>query len=84
MIKKKVLFSSYRKREQFTLARMNFNINADHYINIIKELTKELLIDFDKAKLDQSIGMSTLDKFVYNIKRLTIINYRKMKGNRYE
>lgn len=84
VIKKKVLFSSYRKGEQFTLARMNFNINADHYINIIKELTKELLIDFDKAKLDQSIGMSTLDKFVYNIKRLTIINYRKMKGNRYE
>ena len=84
VIKKKVLFSSYRKGEQFTLARMNFNINADHYIDIIKELTKELLIDFEKAKLNQSIGMSTFDKFVYNIKRLTIINYRKMKGNRYE
>ena len=49
---------------------MNFNINADYYISLIKQITKEPLIDFDRVKLDQSSGMSALDKFVYNIKRV--------------
>jgi lipopolysaccharide biosynthesis protein len=84
MIKKKILFYSYRKPELFTLARMNFNINADYYISLIKQITKEPLIDFDRVKLDQSSGMSALDKFVYNIKRVSILTYRKLKGKRHE
>ncbi len=84
LIKKKILFHSYRKPELFTLARMNFNINADYYISLIKQITKEPLIDFDKVKLDQSSGMSALDKFVYNVKRVSILTYRKLKGKRHE
>jgi lipopolysaccharide biosynthesis protein len=84
MIKKKILFYSYRKPELFTLARMNFNINADYYISLIKQITKEPLIDFDRVKLDQSSGMSALDKFVYNIKRVSILNYRKFKGKHHD
>ncbi len=84
MIKKKILFQSYRKPELFTLARMNFNINADYYIHLIKQLTKERLIDFDRVKQDQVSQMSALDKFVYHIKRISILNYRKLTGKRHD
>lgn len=80
MIKKKILFHSYRKPELFTLARMNFNINADYYINLIKQITQEPLIDFEKVKLDQVSQMTAFDKFVYNFKRISILNFRKLKG----
>ena len=84
MIKKKILFHSYRKPELFTLARMNFNINADYYINLIKQITKEPLVDFEKVKQDQSSQMNALDKFVYYIKRVSIRNYRKLKGKHHD
>ena len=84
MIKKKILFHSYRKSELFTLARMNFNINADYYINLIKSITKEPLVDFDKVRQDHPSHMSTLNKFVYNVKRVSILNYRKLKGKHHD
>lgn len=80
MIKKKILFHSYRKPELFTLARMNFNINADYYIRLIKEITKDLLIDMDKVKMDQAKGMNRLDVFIYNVKRRLIQTYKMLKG----
>lgn len=84
MIKKKILFHSYRKPELFTLARMNFNINADYYIDLIKQVNTESLIDFEKVKKDQVSHMSTFDKFVYNFKRVSILNYRKLKGKNHD
>ena len=84
MIKKKILFSSYRKSELFTLARMNFNINVDHYLSLIKKITYEPLIDFEKVKKDQEHGMHTWDCFVYNTKRNLIQTYRKLKGKHNE
>ena len=84
MMKKKILFNSYRRPELFTLARMNFNINADHYINLINQLSKEPLIDFEKVKKDQPSDMSALDKVIYNIKRVLILNYRKLKGRHHD
>ena len=80
LIKKKILFQSYRKSELFTLARMNFNISADYYINLIKHITKEEIIDFEKVKLDQSSKMNIFDKLVYNLKRISILRFRKLKG----
>lgn len=50
LIKKKILFASYRQDELFTLARMNFNVSASYYIKKIKALNTELIIDFSKLK----------------------------------
>ena len=80
MIKKKILFYSYRKPELFTLARMNFNIDSGYYIKLIKQITKEPIIDFEKVKQDQVADMSTFDIFQYNMKRTFIRNFRKLTG----
>jgi lipopolysaccharide biosynthesis protein len=82
MIKKKILFYSYRKPELFTLARMNFNINADYYISLIKQITKEPLIDFDRVKKDYEMGMNSCEIVLYNLKRISIKNYKILKGNK--
>ncbi|MES2762086.1 MAG: rhamnan synthesis F family protein [Bacteroidota bacterium] len=84
MIKKKIVFASYRKPELFTLARMNFNINAGHYVDLIKQITKEPIIDFEKVKKDQATGMNMLDRLIYNAKRNFILTYRKLKGKRHD
>lgn len=80
MIKKKILFYSYRKPELFTLARMNFNIDAGYYIKLIRQITKEPIIDFEKVKQDQLVEMSTFDIFLYNTKKTFIRNFRKLSG----
>jgi len=80
LIKKKIIYNAYRKDELFSLARMNFNINADYYINLIKQINTDSLIDFEKVKLDQVSQMTAFDKFVYNFKRVMILNFRKLKG----
>lgn len=84
MIKKKIVFASYRQSELLTLARMNFNIKSDDYIKLIQQITHEPLIDFEKVKEDQASGMNTLDYLVYNTKRNLIQTYRKLKGKRYD
>ncbi|MES2568229.1 MAG: rhamnan synthesis F family protein [Bacteroidota bacterium] len=80
MIKKKIIFSSYRKPELFTLARMNFNIDADYYINLIKKINSGILIDFNKVKDDQKSEMNAFDKFQYNLKRVFIRGVRQLSG----
>jgi lipopolysaccharide biosynthesis protein len=57
LIKKKILFESYRKDELFTLARMN--------IDLIKKNSKELIIDFKKLESDKSENMGWLTKVKY-------------------
>jgi lipopolysaccharide biosynthesis protein len=84
MIKKKIIFASYRGPELFTLARMNFNIDADHYIDLIKRITKQPLIDFERVKKDQKHEMNMVDRLVYHAKRNFIQMYRKLKGKRYD
>jgi len=49
VIKKKVIFCSFRKDELLNLIRMNFNIDPLYHIRLIKEINQsEQLIDFNK------------------------------------
>lgn len=67
MIKKKILFGSYRKDELNTLARMNFNIDRDHYFELLSA-DKDLVIDLDRLK-KQKGEMSNSEIFSFNVRR---------------
>lgn len=79
MIKKKILFSSYRKNELFTLARMNFKINPEFYIQLIKNKNKQLLISFEDLLDYEKNTLNTFSKLKYNLTRILIQLYRKFK-----
>jgi rhamnosyltransferase len=67
VIKKKILFASYRKDELFTLARMRFNISLSHYINLIKKNCKTIILDLEKLRTDQENSISIMAKIKYAI-----------------
>ena len=67
VIKKKILFASYRKDELFTLARMRFNISLSHYINLIKKNCKTIILDLEKLNTDQENSISIMAKIKYAI-----------------
>jgi rhamnosyltransferase len=75
VIKKKILFASYRKDELFTLARMRFNISLSHYINLIKKNCKTIILDLEKLKTDQenSISINAKIKYVINLNLIAVI-----------
>lgn len=53
LIKKKIIFSSFRKEEYYSLMLMNFNINPRGYINLIKKVNgKNLIFNFDSVASD--------------------------------
>jgi lipopolysaccharide biosynthesis protein len=67
MIKKKIIFRSYRKGEYLSMLRMNFELNQNHYIDLIKKVNKnETLINFDLAIKDFKRS-SNIDIYLYNI-----------------
>lgn len=72
LIKKKILFSSYRKDELFTLARMNFDLNPSHYVRLIKKCNALLILDFEKLKSDQINSIETIVKIRYWLMRNVI------------
>jgi rhamnosyltransferase len=74
VIKKKILFASYRKDELFTLARMRFNISLSHYINLIKKNCKTIILDLEKLKTDQenSISINAKIKYVINLNLIAV------------
>ena len=66
MIKKKIIFRSYRKGEYLSMLRMNFKLNQNVYIKLIKEVNKnQSLIDFDLAIKDFKRS-NNLDIYIYN------------------
>jgi hypothetical protein len=75
LIKKKILFASYRKDELFTLARMKFNISPDHYIKLIKKNCKNIILDFEKLRRDveNSINMASKIKYAFNLNLIAFI-----------
>lgn len=79
LIKKKILFSSYRKEELFTLARMNFNIDVKGYIQLIHEQKHSLIISFDKLLTLENNKMNGFQVMKYNITRSLIQLLRKIK-----
>lgn len=67
VIKKKILYSSYRKRELTTLARMNFNINPVYYVEMIKKTVKDPIIDFEKVLMQKEGSISLFDALKYKV-----------------
>lgn len=72
VIKKKILYSSYRKRELTTLARMNFKINPIYYVEMIKKTVKDPIIDFEKVLMQKEGSMSLFQVLKYAVTRRLI------------
>jgi lipopolysaccharide biosynthesis protein len=83
LIKKKILFESYRKDELFTLARMNFNISVAYYINLIKMNSKNLVIDLNKLDADKSEILPWLEKIKYQLSVAGINTVRHFRKRKY-
>ncbi|MEO5572125.1 MAG: hypothetical protein ABIT08_09265 [Bacteroidia bacterium] len=80
LIKKKIIYCSFRKEEYFSLMRMNFNIDPRHHIKLIKKVNgNNLIIDFDLITKD----IFTSDFFrriqIYRIKNYLFQLMRKLK-----
>jgi lipopolysaccharide biosynthesis protein len=71
LIKKKILFASYRKDELGNLARMGLNIDPLHYYSLIKQ-QKDLVIDLDRLQKENPPQMSSFQILSFNIKKALI------------
>jgi lipopolysaccharide biosynthesis protein len=71
VIKTKILFSSYRNDELPNLARMGFNMDVDHYYQLMAK-QKDLIIDPIELKKQFPPQMSSIDVLVFNLKRSLI------------
>jgi lipopolysaccharide biosynthesis protein len=67
MIKKKIIFGSYRKGEPLHLRAINFNFNASYYIRLIKKYNRESIIDFDLLRLDYNYYSTSVKLFKLQI-----------------
>ncbi len=67
LIKKKIIFRSYRRAEYISLLRMRFNIDHRHYIELIERTNKnQPCIDFERALKDFS-NANLFDIYLYKI-----------------
>ena len=67
LIKKKIIFRSYRKGEYLSLLRMKFNINQLYYIKYIENSNEnEKLINFDLV-LNDFPNKNIFDIYIYRI-----------------
>jgi lipopolysaccharide biosynthesis protein len=82
LIKKKILLASYRSDELFTLARMNFDVDQNHYRHLIEKQNSDLLLSFDKLYSLEKPVMSNFTRVKYKALRLLIKIYRKIKYGR--
>lgn len=80
LIKKKILFASYRPDEMLTLARMDFDVDATAYIKWIQAQNSELILSFEKVRNDAPKGLSTWQLCKHNLLRRLIKTYRKLKS----
>ncbi|WP_317897483.1 rhamnan synthesis F family protein [Aurantibacillus circumpalustris] len=69
LIKKKIIFSSYRRSELSTLARMIYNINPNDYLTKISKEGKNLIIDL-KRLIGVGEAMTKIDRINYSLLRL--------------
>jgi lipopolysaccharide biosynthesis protein len=78
LIKKKIIFSSYRKDELFTLARMNFKIASNRYLELI---FKDSLCFLDREELMNDVkgALNRFQKTKYEMMRLGIQTYKTFK-----
>ncbi|HKC68260.1 MAG TPA: rhamnan synthesis F family protein [Bacteroidia bacterium] len=79
MIKKKIIFRSFRKGEYLSMLRMNFKLNQNVYIKLIKEVNKNTpLINFDLAIKD----FKRSNKFDIYIYSFVLFWYRLAKRSK--
>ncbi len=76
LIKKKILFQSYRKDELFTLARMNFNIRPGYYIRLIKNANSNLLIEPETLLNQYGTEMNFFRKLYYYLLLIAVKTIR--------
>ena len=82
MIKKKIIFCSFRKDEFLNLMRMNFNLNPQHYMNHIKQRNQSVeMIDFNKVMQDNSKKSIHGRIKLYKFKSFFFQHLRKLKYN---
>lgn len=79
LIKKKIIFSSYRKDELFTLARMNFKIQPEKYIERILN-DSESLLKREELMKDISGSLSTIQRLRYEGLRFGIHSFKTFKN----
>ncbi len=79
LIKKKIIFSSYRKDELFTLTRMNFKIRPAHYRDIILN-DAESLLEREALIKDISGSLSAFQRLRYETLRLGIHTFKTLKN----
>lgn len=81
LIKKKIIFSSFRRDEWFTLMRMNFKLDPDHYIDVIREKYRNdpTLIDFEKVTRPRDMPFRRM-LWGYNVRNSLFQFLRKFKS----
>lgn len=78
VIKKKILYTSYRKQELATLARMNFTIDPVYYIEMIKKSVKNPIVDFEMILKQKQDAMSFFQRVQYALRRYLITLVRPL------
>jgi hypothetical protein len=79
MIKKKIIFSSFRKEEYISLMLMNFNINPRIHINLIKQVNgQEILFNFDQITKDIYTKKFLRRIVLYRIKSFVLRKLQKL------
>jgi hypothetical protein len=71
LIKKKILFASYRRDELLNLARLGLNIDVKHYYAVMKN-KKDLIIDLDKLQKENPPQMNASQISAFNSKKVLI------------
>jgi hypothetical protein len=71
LIKKKILFASYRPDELSNLARLGLNIDVKHYYAVMKN-KKDLIIDLDKLQKENPSQMNASQISAFNSKKVLI------------
>lgn len=79
LIKKKIVFGTFRREEYFSLMRMNFNVDPHYYCNLIKKNNGDLLIDFDEMLNKNSKTLKSLIR-KYNFNLFFFRIFRKFKS----
>jgi lipopolysaccharide biosynthesis protein len=79
LIKKKILFTSYRKDEYLTLARMDFDIRSKTYLMLIRKYNPETIIPFEKLVAYSKNSPGIIAHVKHRVMRVLVRWYRKLK-----
>ena len=81
LIKKKIVYCSFRREEWITLMRMNFKLDPEIYLAVIREKYKDdpSLIDFDKVVLPRDMPFRRM-LWSYHVRNTLFQFLRKFKS----